>query len=207
MTVLPFRILTVATATAALAACASGHGSAFTAQSLAQSQQASSDPQRSVQDGGGNGLAGVRGGSSGGGDALGGSRRGSSRGGRSIYVSGNVPVSGGGSGRAVSAGGGVSGASASAKVKAGGLKVAVKTDPLGGQVGKVKAGGATIALGDPLAGKGKVGLGQKGGATGVNSPAGKTVGSLIGQTTKGVDAGVGGLTDPVVGGKHKKPGN
>ncbi len=57
MTVLPFRIITLTVASAALAACAGGHGSAFTAQSMTESQQASHDPQHSLQSGG---VTGVR---------------------------------------------------------------------------------------------------------------------------------------------------
>lgn len=198
MTVLPFRTFALAAA-AALAGCASGHGTAFTAQSMAQSQDASRDPQQSLASGGSKGLAGGRGGS-----ALGGSRRGSH--GRTIYVSGNVPVPGRTVGQTVAATG-LSGASASAKVSVGGTKLAVKTDPLGGQAGKVKAGGVSVALGDPVGGAGKTVLGKKGAATGVASAAGKAAGSLIGSASKGADAGVGGLIGPQKGGKHKKGGN
>jgi hypothetical protein len=201
MTGLPFR--TLAFAAVALAGCASGNGAAFNAASSAQAEQQASSPQDSLAAGGVNGVNGVKGG------GLTGPSHGGS-GGKVIYVSGNVllPARGLGSGRTVSAGASLSGASASAKVTAGGVKVALGSDPLGGQVAKVSAGGVSASIGDPLAGlgKGKSVLGGKGKGSGALGGAGKAAGSLIGSGSKGADNGVNLLIGNLAGGKHRKPG-
>jgi hypothetical protein len=204
MLVLPARSIALAAATG-LAACASGHGAAFNSQSGSAGQQASRDPQRSLQDGGVNGLAGSRSRDSGG--APGGTRRGS--GGRNLYASGNVVLPGGAAAPGAHVSAGLGGTRTAASVKAGGMKLAVKADPLGGQAAKVKAGGASVSIGSPVAGLkvGKTVKGAAGAATGVASAAGKTAGSLIGSGAKGADGGVKGVVGGVLGGgKHKKPG-